>query len=141
MAFIDLKDVNVKELENKHFEGSVSISPSKDLIDMITASAGVSSVAGLNIASLSLKCDVKENNGKNLKATLSLMNGSSVYASITCDAKIDDGKTVSIPSNTTSDADAWLAGLDFSKLIDNAEKSGLPDYVIELLEVFSMQLK
>ena len=140
LAFIDLENVNVKKLEDKYFVGTISISPSRNLVNIIADEIGASSFAGLNIASLSLKLDVEENDGENIKATLSILNGTSAYASISFDTEIGNGEKITIPSDTTTDAERWFASLDFDAIIDNAESSGLPDYIIELLEMLTYSL-
>jgi hypothetical protein len=138
LAFIDLENVNVKKLEDKYFVGSISISPSRNLVDLIVEESGVGSFAGLNIASLSVKLDVEENDGQKIKATMSILNGTSSYASVSFDTEIGDGEKITIPSNTSSDAEKWFASLDFNSLVENAESSGIPDYVIELIEMLTL---
>lgn len=138
MAFLDLENVNVKKLEDGYFLGSLSLSPSKGLIDMITEEADLDfSAAGLTVASLSLRFDVEKNDGKEVEATVSLMSGSAPYASITFDGKISGGEAVTLPSDSTTDAEGWAAGLKFDKLLENVKNSGLPAFIVELVEMLA----
>ncbi len=138
MVFLDLENVNVKKLEDGYFVGTASLSPSKGFIDMITEDADVElSGLGLTVANLSVKIDVEKNDGKEAKIAMSLMNGSTPYASITMDSKISDGEKVTLPGNTTTDAETWPTGFEFDKLADNVSKSGLPDFIVEFVEMLA----
>ena len=136
MAFIDIADVDADKLEDGYFVGSITISPSKGLIDMISDEFDLDddfSFAGLAISNLALKIDVQENSEDKFKVTVSVMNGKSAYASITLAAELSSGKKVSTPSKT-DDMEDWAEDIDFDALINKIEKSGLPDYIVDLFE-------
>lgn len=132
MVYITLENVDADELEDGYFIGSVSISPSKGLLEMLRYD---DSVVGLALSAFALKIDVEENSEDECKLTVSLMNGSAPYASITMEAEISSGDTVKIPSNTV-DAEDWVRDIDFDKLIDAIEDSGLPSDVTDIIESY-----
>ncbi len=139
IAFLDLENIDVKNLNKGLFTGSVSIAPSKGLIDSITDDSEVDlSFVGLTLANLSLKIDVAKNDGKETEMSISLMNGSEAYLSITMDGVISDSKPITIPEKTTEDADEWVTSLDLDKLVEKAKESGLPEYVVELIGMLKM---
>ena len=142
MAFIDVECVDAKKLEDGYFIGSITLSPSKGLIDEITGELdGDFSLAGLTVASLSVKIDITENTSDGAKMSVSLMNGQSSYASLLIDFKMSDGKTVKVPENTTTDAEEVVMDFDFDELLTRVKGSGLPDYVAELIEAYAGMLQ
>ena len=135
MLFIDLADVDSKELDKKGvFVGSVTVSPSKGLIDMLGEYVGNdSSAVGLLLSNLSIKFDVLKNNEEKLEAEMSIISGRVPYATVSIDAKFSKGKDVKLPSDALDDIEEWYEDIDFDKFIKNINKSGLPEYVIELI--------
>lgn len=134
MLFVDFDGVDMHEYDKGYFVGSISISPSKGLIDLIIdESQADSTVFGALVSSASIKIDVEKNNGEHVKATLSVMSGKVPYASVMIDGKIAKGNTVNVPNKTVNGFEEWAAGADVDKFIDKIEKSGLPDYVVDFL--------
>ncbi len=135
MAFIDLADVDAKKLEEGTFDGSVSISPSKGLIDLLTGELGTDApIAGLSLSAVSLKLDVEQSKKDATKVTISLMSGSEEFVAIVVDTAISDGKTVSVPADSAEDAMTWLQSLDFQALLTALDESDLPDEFVEMLQ-------
>ena len=132
--FVDLDGIDMHEYDKGYFVGSISISPSKGLIDLIIdESQADSTVFGALVSSASIKIDVEKNNGEHVKATFSVMSGKVPYASVMIDGKIAKGNTVNVPNKTVNGFEEWAAGADVDKFIDKIEKSGLPDYVVDFL--------
>ena len=137
ILFVDLEDVDVKKLDKGYFNGSISIAPSKGLIDMIGADADMA-MAGLTLATMSLKFDIEQENDTDGKVTMSLMSGKSPYASITVAVSMSEGQNVTIPSanEAMSDPEEWARYMNLGDLLDNLSESGLPDYVVEMIELY-----
>ena len=134
MAFIDIEGVDANKLEEGYFVGTVILSPSKKLLESIDDDFDEDfSIAGIALSSLALKIDIEENSQNKSKVTISIMSGSSAYASITLDSEISAGEKVTIPNKTTDIYD-WAEDLDFDSLIESIDESGLPDYIVELIE-------
>ena len=113
---------------------TVILSPSKKLLESIDDDFDEDfSIAGIALSSLALKIDIEENSQNKSKVTISIMSGSSAYASITLDSEISAGEKVTIPNKTTDIYD-WAEDLDFDSLIESIDESGLPDYIVELIE-------
>lgn len=135
MLYVDLENVDAAKYESGSFVGSISISPSKDLLDMIGASDVDLSAAGLTLSAISLKIDVESTEANAVKMTLSIMNAKVPYVSFVVNGKISEGKDITVPGNTVNNPETWLSGFNFDKLLENVEKSGLPDYIVELFEM------
>ncbi len=132
MLFIDLDNVDAKKLMDGYFIGSVSISPSKGLIELIADAFSLdSSMAGLSLANLAIKFDYIRNDGKEAEIAISLMNGDKPYISILMDGKTTNGTTVEKPQNAIDDIEEWAKGIHLDEFISRVETSGLPDYVVE----------
>lgn len=138
MFYLDLKDVDAKKLEEEgYFNGTIALSPSKELVDMIVSEMDVDlSAIGLTASSMALELDIKQENDEEAKLTVSLMNGDSSYASITIDASISGGQDISVPSDeqTTTNPEDWAKYISFGGLLDNLSESGIPEYVVEFIE-------
>ena len=61
------------------------------------------------------------------------------YLSIVIDTKICDPEAITIPTNTTNDAEEWSDGFDFSALITALEESDLPDGIVLLIKILVLQ--
>ena len=145
MCFVDLDNIDTNKLEKGYFNGSLSISPSKGFIDMITEDSAGSGlpIADLGIASISLKFDFVQDSDDAAKLTMSIMNSGMPYASVIVDVCVSDGKEVSVPdtANTESDPEVWVEGVSFDGLLKNVSESGLPEYVVELVEYYLSALQ
>ena len=134
MLYVDLEDVDAKKLEDGYFIGSVTISPTKGLFDLISELFDLDmSDATALLSGASVKIDVQKNNGEHINATISLLVGRAAYASMTLDGKLTSGSQVKIPDKTTSDVNEWVNGFDLDKLIKNIQKAGLPDYIVDFI--------
>jgi hypothetical protein len=137
MVFIDLENVDVKKLEDGYFVGSISIAPSKGLLEEIAYYADVDfSMIGVAVSGMALRVDVAKNNGKDIDMTVSLMSGSDPYISVSMKNKITDGSTVKEPKKTVDDPDAWIMEFDTEEFKKRVEKSDLPEYITEYIEMF-----
>jgi len=135
MAIIELENVDAKKLKEGHFVGSLTLSPSKKLIGILIGEGNEDlSIQGISVSTLSLKLDVKENDGKKFNTAISIMSSGSSYATINLKCEMSESKDISIPSNTTENIDSWASALDFDALINKASESGVPSEVIELFE-------
>ena len=135
MLFLDLANVDTNLLDKGYFNGSMSVSPSKGLLEEMGVDMDE---MGIAIAALSLKIDVEQKNDDKAKATVSLMNNGSAYLSVTVDSTVGNGSTVKLPADAdiVADASAWLMSLDLNALMEKLEASALPDSIVELIRSY-----
>ena len=142
MLFVDLEDVSVKKLEDGYFVGSMIVSPSKGLNDIIVNNSNIDfDVAGIAISNLALKLDVEKNDAKNAKMSLSVINGNEPYATVNFEASIGGGKKLRDPKKATDNIDEWAENIDTKELSKRVEKCDLPGYVKEWIELIDSSIK
>lgn len=140
IAFVDLADIDVKKFESGLLDGSVSISPSKALLEELTSSLDESlSFAKSILSTASLKIDIEQNEKDHAKITLSIISTMEEYLSIVIDTEICDPKTITVPTDTTDDAEEWSAGFDFNSLIAALDESTLPAEIVLLIKILILQ--
>lgn len=139
MLIVELDGIDVKKLDEGLFLGSINLSPSKDLANMITDEMDLS-VIGLSLSKLSIQIDVPENDGKKSKMSLSLMNGDEAFVSFVIDGEISDGADVKLPKDATDDPGEWVEGIDFDGFIEKVQDSDLPEYIVEYVEMLEYLL-
>ena len=130
ILFIDIDDVDIESLDAGYFNGTVKLSPSSGLVDMITSSTGSSSIgSGLAIASFALKLDIEQTEKTaNVKATL--LNSGTPYVTVNMKSTVSEGESFTLPTTITTDEYAWVESFDFDALSTTVSESGLPDYVV-----------
>lgn len=142
LLFIDIEDLNTKLLDQGYLNGSIILSPSSDLIDMVEDEMDAdAAAAGLALSSISLKLDFEQENDNNFKLAMHIMSGRNAYASVTLDTAIAKGKSISLPKDSTEDTEEWVADFDFNALLDVVNESELPDFIVELVETYVMLLQ
>lgn len=142
MLFIDFENIDTKRLEQGYLNGSITLSPSSDLISLLQDEIGVdAAVAGAALSSMSLKIDFEQQSDKQLKTVLHVMSGRNDYLTITIDGTVTEGSTVSIPTDFTESADVWANDFDFSALLTAVSESGLPDNIVQLIQTYIMILQ
>ena len=136
------EDLNTKLLDQGYLNGSIILSPSSDLIDMVEDEVDMdAAAAGLALSSISLKLDFEQENDNNFKLAMHIMSGRNAYASVTLDTAIAKGKSISLPKDSTEDTEEWVADFDFNSLLDVVNESELPDFIVELVETYVMLLQ
>ena len=142
MLFIDLE--NMQTTKEGYANGSITLSPSSGLIALIQDALGMddaASVAGVALSSMSLKFDLEQVDEKQIKTTIHVMSGRSDYIAITLDATISEAADVVIPTDFTESADDWAAEFDFNALLTQVQDSELPDFIVELVQLYVMMLQ
>ena len=126
---IELENVDTK---SERFVGAITISPSSTLLNQYLPTTAI---MGITIANPGIKINVTKNDGKNIAATVSVMNNGSEFVSFNVEAGYGSAKNVTIPSNTTTDEDSWSSSFSVDKLIQIAKSKNLPADLIKLLEM------
>lgn len=140
IVFIDLADIDVKKFEAGLLDGSISISPSKALLEELTNSLDESlSFVKSILSTASLKVDIEQNKKEQAKITFSIASTMEEYLSIAIDTEICDPEAITIPANTTDDAEEWSSSFNFNSLITALEESDLPDGIVFLIKILVLQ--
>ena len=73
-------------------------------------------------------------------ASISLLSGETVWAKISLDSEAAEVKAIEIPSENEiiSYTEIDPSDLDFSKIIENLEKAGIPQNILSLLQYAAM---
>ena len=61
------------------------------------------------------------------------------YLSIVIDTEIGAPEAITIPTNTTGDAEEWSDGFNFNSLITALDESDLPDGIVLLIKILILQ--
>ena len=136
MLIIDLADIDTKSLEKGFINGSISLSPSKKLLQILQDELGFDlSVAGPLMSSIALKFDVEQTESSS-KMTVGLINNGEEYVAIVIDGTISEGKVIEAPAaeQTTEDILTWAMSVDFNALITALDESDLPDELVNAIK-------
>lgn len=136
ILIIDLADIDTKSMEKGFINGSISLSPSKKLLEILQDEMGMDmSVAGSILSSIALKLDVEQTESA-CKMTVGLINNGEEYVAIVIDGTISEGKTIEAPAaeQTTEDILTWTMSVDLNALITALEESELPDELVNAIK-------
>ena len=142
MLFIDFENIDTDLLEDGYINGSITLSPSSGLIDIIQNEVDIdSSIAGVAASAMSLKLDIEQKNNKSIKVVASVISGRSSYLTVTVDATISKGKDIVIPTDVTQDMNVWEDDFDFNALLERVQNSQLPDSIVQLIQLYILMLQ
>ena len=140
LVFVDLTDIDVKKFEAGLLDGSISISPSKALLEELTSSLDESLAFVKSILSTaSLKIDIEQNEKDRAKITVSIASTMEEYISIIIDTEICEPEAVVIPTNTTDDTEEWSDSFNFSSLITALDESDIPGGIVLVIKILILQ--
>ena len=142
ILFVDLE--NMQTSKEGYNSGSITLSPSSGLITLLQDALDLgdtASVAGAALSSLSLKFDLEQTSEKQMKTTLHIMSGRTDYLAITLDATVSEAEEIVVPTDFTESADDWAAEFDFNALLEQVQNSELPDFIVELVQLYVMMLQ
>ena len=142
MLFVDLE--NMQTSKEGYASGSITLSPSSGLIALLQDEMGMddtASVAGVALSAISLKFDFEQTDDETIKTVIHVMSGRSDYIALTLDATVTEAKDIALPTDFTEDADAWTDEFDFNALLEQVQNSELPDFIVELVQLYVMILQ
>ena len=142
MLFVDLE--NMQTSKEGYNSGSITLSPSSGLITLLQDALGMddtASVAGVALSAISLKFDFEQTSDESIKTVIHVMSGHSDYIAITLNTTVTDAADIVIPTDFTESADAWAAEFDFNALLEQVQNSELPDFIVELVQLYVMLLQ
>lgn len=138
---LQVSKLDREQLEQGYFNGSVTITPSRMLVNMLTGDLsyyGTAFASMLTDMQLTLDSQISKESGK---LTLGLLYDGEEMCSISMSVKTGDGAKTDIPNKKNivfvedqEDLADWLDGIDWDKFIGNLEKAGLPEEMVDTVE-------
>ncbi len=136
------KNLNEDDLADGFFNGTATIGLGDDFTKLYL-NADSSDIPASVLALLDLKVQItgKGNNAKNADMTLALLLDDDVLVSLHVTGKQAGGSAVKLPNEDDcawatdgNDMEDWLGDIDTDKVIENLEKAGVPDDIIDAFE-------
>ncbi|MBE6631332.1 MAG: zinc ribbon domain-containing protein [Ruminococcaceae bacterium] len=121
------------EMNEKVMKGSVSLVPSDEMLNAMMYD--VPSAFASMLSDFSLRLDLDAKWKKKSEMTLSLMNDDDPWISISVSGEEKKFKKPSIPSETVDVEDIDIDIIDFDELMDRLETAGVPDDILDLLNL------
>ena len=139
MSILDIKvsGLDTKQLRQGYLNGSVTIAPSRLIGSLLT---GDMSYNGTRLTDMQLTLDFQSSKDFD-KMTMGLLCDKEEMFSAVLSVKSGDGSGISVPDagNTvfveeTDDLQGWLDEINWDKFIENLDKAGLPDEIVDAVE-------
>lgn len=136
---LSVKDFDTEKMKKGYPNGSVTISPSRQisaLLGMSSASDDYGIASALSNLQLTLDMETSE---KKEEIVLSLLFEEEKMASLTVSSESRKAKDVEVPVDTMEvedemDFEEWLEDFDWKELVDRLEDAGLPSELTDALE-------
>ncbi len=126
LLYVDIKKLDTEKLDAGLLDGAIILSPAKGIAELLP------DMGGISLSSISLRFDIKQtSNSADLK--ISLLNNNAPYIAVNLKTSLGAGVATSIPSNTTTDAEAWAGSLDLIGFSSKLSQSGIPADIINAI--------
>ncbi len=133
---ITLKDFDTKKAEDGYLNGSIRLTPSKELLEEMGLDAsGTAILSALAEPSLELSFASDKNTSA---VDINLLAKGDVLFGISMTAKEKKATAVSKPADdkiiSSENADEWLESVDLDKLIEALKKTSIPEALIDVID-------
>lgn len=131
---LGLKNIDLKAIDKGGFEGTISLKPGKDFIDILDDSgADLDKQIEVIIKSVELEVYAKLSDNQAKYKFDVFFKGASAFG-FGMDMSVKNGKPkIEIPDEYVEDIEDWANTIDTEKILSALEKAGIPDELIEQL--------
>jgi hypothetical protein len=111
---ITVEDFNTDLLEKDMIiNGTFTLRPTAKLYEMANLDSSISSVINTVDPALQIVCDGSKEKST---AAINLLSGNKVFVGISLDSSSEEPSNVKVPTNTTTDTNAWASNMDLGML-------------------------
>ncbi len=145
IATLEISDYDEKAAEQGYINGTFTLTPSKDLMEMIIDQSGdMSQISSfLNIAKLSFQVEVASSE-KTSQFSMRLQAGGATLFGLTLSSEQGKASDIKVPDSIEVDdqeaLQEWILDMDFDVLVENMEDAGVPDEILDVVNQVLDQL-
>ncbi len=119
------------DLENSNSKGAIEIKLGKDVSSLMDSS----SYAAISLVNPSIRIEVDASADKSI-ASIALLSGENNLVKVSLDSSIANAQTIETPAADAimSSTEINPSDFDFSKIIENLKKAGVPQNILAMLQ-------
>ena len=133
MATVEVKDFDVKKIEEGYINGTFIIEPASELLDELDIDSDITKA--LSIAKPQLELVFKSDE-KTVDFEINVNNNDDLFFGLALASKEKNASKIRAPKDyyDIKDADEWLETLDLDEIIKRLRKTSIPEELVDSIE-------